>query len=100
MAIYKDFLLSNFLFCFSTGHLLTIGSNVILPSGNTVQAFKEHLQGDVHLIDRYLAGMLLLQIRAIIEKAVKLNFHNYKTAFYLRGTASFLFLQSIFYALY
>lgn len=62
MAIYKDFLLSNFLFCFSTGHLLTIGSNAILPPGNTVRAFKEHLQGDVRLIDRYLAGMLLLQI--------------------------------------
>jgi len=62
MAIYKDFLLSNFLFCFSAGHLLTIGSIVILPPGNTAQAFKEHLQGDVRLIDRYLAGMLLLQI--------------------------------------
>ena len=100
MAIYKDFLLSNFLFCFSAGHLLTIGSIAILPPGNTAQAFKEHLQGDVRLIDRYLAGMLLLQIWAIIGNAVKLNFHNYKTAFYLRGTASFLFLQSIFYALY
>lgn len=77
-----------------------MGGSAILPSGNTVQAFKEHLQGDVRLIDRYLAGMLLLQIWAIIEKAVKLNFHNYKTAFYLRGTASFLFLQSISYALY
>ena len=62
MAIYKDFLLSNFLFCFSAGHLLTIGSIAILPLGNTAQAFKEHLQGDVRLIDRYLAGMLLLQI--------------------------------------
>lgn len=62
MAICKDFLLSNFSLCFSAGHLLTMGGSAILPSGNTVQAFKEHLQGDVRLIDRYLAGMLLLQI--------------------------------------
>lgn len=62
MAICKDFLLSNFSFCFSVGHLLTMGSSATLPSGSTVQAFKEHLQGDVRLIDRYLAGMLLLQI--------------------------------------
>lgn len=100
MAIYKDFLLSNFLFCFSAGHLWTMGGNAILPSGKTAQAFKEHLQGDVHLMDSYLAGMLLLQIWAIMRKAVKLNFHIYKTAFYLRGTTSLLFLQSIFYALY